>query len=197
MIGKTCTRNHRTRVPCSRQDAACVKCIIEDKEQERRIKRDLRLEEDRLKRQAAYAQELQEIKDALDHQRRLIKYQEEDKQQKKTLTQAKADLDALKLTAARVQQQKREEAQRDVAAASQAPASTQQTGVGKAKDGGSEPDDLIPGSAREDWELLKKYEDAVSEPLDKLMGMIGLEEVKKEFLSIKNKVDTTLRQGLS
>ncbi|KAF9871866.1 hypothetical protein CkaCkLH20_10800 [Colletotrichum karsti] len=38
---------------------------------------------------------------------------------------------------------------------------------------------------------------ASSAALDNLMGMIGLESVKEEFLSIKNKVDTSVRQGIS
>ncbi|KAI0597891.1 P-loop containing nucleoside triphosphate hydrolase protein [Biscogniauxia sp. FL1348] len=52
-----------------------------------------------------------------------------------------------------------------------------------------------PSPAEEDWEHQKKYEGASNESLDKLMKMIGLESVKKQFLNIKTKVDTTIRQN--
>ncbi|KAI1495866.1 P-loop containing nucleoside triphosphate hydrolase protein [Biscogniauxia marginata] len=52
-------------------------------------------------------------------------------------------------------------------------------------------------SAEEDWQHQKEYEQASNEALDNLMGMIGLESVKMEFLNIKARVDTSIRQGTS
>jgi len=53
---------------------------------------------------------------------------------------------------------------------------------------------VTTSSAREEWEHQKEFE-VSSEALDNLMGMIGLEEVKEQFLTIKSKVDTVVRQG--
>ncbi|KAI1634928.1 P-loop containing nucleoside triphosphate hydrolase protein [Biscogniauxia mediterranea] len=60
--------------------------------------------------------------------------------------------------------------------------------------------DDIPASkkaspAEEDWQHQKEYEGASNDSLDTLMNMIGLESVKKQFLNIKTKVDTTIRQN--
>jgi 3-oxoacyl-(acyl-carrier-protein) synthase len=53
------------------------------------------------------------------------------------------------------------------------------------------------GSAQEEWERLKREEHANSWAIEQLMHMIGLEGVKKEFLSIKATVDTAVHQGVS
>ncbi|OTB00030.1 hypothetical protein M426DRAFT_15846 [Hypoxylon sp. CI-4A] len=52
-----------------------------------------------------------------------------------------------------------------------------------------------PSAAELDWQHQKDYENAINEHLDSLFKMIGLESVKKEFLAIKAKIDTTIRQG--
>ncbi|KAI0549276.1 P-loop containing nucleoside triphosphate hydrolase protein [Xylaria curta] len=51
-------------------------------------------------------------------------------------------------------------------------------------------------SAEKDWQQQKQFNLASNEAIDSLMKMIGLETVKKEFLTIKARVDTTIRQGI-
>ncbi|KAI0846858.1 P-loop containing nucleoside triphosphate hydrolase protein [Daldinia vernicosa] len=53
-----------------------------------------------------------------------------------------------------------------------------------------------PSAAETDWQYQKKYENAFNEALDSLFQMIGLESVKKEFLAIKARIDTAVRQGV-
>jgi hypothetical protein len=48
-----------------------------------------------------------------------------------------------------------------------------------------------------DWQHQKEIEGAQNSSLDDLMGMIGLEAVKEQFLEIKAKVDLLVRQDLS
>ena len=50
--------------------------------------------------------------------------------------------------------------------------------------------------AKDDWEHQKKMDRAQSTTLDSLMSMIGLESVKEQFLGIKSKIDTLVRQGV-
>jgi hypothetical protein len=52
----------------------------------------------------------------------------------------------------------------------------------------------LPSSSERDWQNQKALEFASNEALDSLMQMIGLESVKKEFLNIKARVDTAIRQ---
>lgn len=164
----------------------CSKCVREDMETERKIKRDLKLEAERVARQEAYMKERAEIQDGIDHQRRIIKYHQDDEDQKKTLLQQKADLASLKATADRISKAK--------------PGPTVPASFPSA-----EPPTLpspsgsldITAVAKQEWEHLKRFEGAKSGPLDELMGMIGLEEVKLSFLGIKERVDTALRQDIS
>ncbi|KAI2626215.1 P-loop containing nucleoside triphosphate hydrolase protein [Xylaria nigripes] len=51
-------------------------------------------------------------------------------------------------------------------------------------------------AAEKDWRKQKSLNLDSNEALDSLMDMIGLESVKQEFLTIKARVDTTVRQGV-
>lgn len=187
-VDKTCERKHMSRVLCGKRNETCAKCREEDEEQERRIKRDLQLEATRLSKEEAYKRELQEIQDEIDHKRRVIRYQDEAEKQQQTLKQQRADLAALRDTAQRVVQARS-------AASAKSPASTQGDG---GPSGGVAASSLdLPSRARDEWEHMKKYEGDQSAALDEVMAMIGLEEVKQEFLSIKSIVDTAIRQRTS
>ncbi|PNY26752.1 NFX1-type zinc finger-containing protein 1 [Tolypocladium capitatum] len=185
LISKTCARQHQTQVPCCRQQDGCHKCIQEDKEQELQIRRDLDLEAERQKRQAAYVKELSEIHAELDLQRRIIRYEAEEEEQKKTISQHTADLEALKETRNRIHVQKQHTKK-----------SQEAPGQGN-ESGKPDNESTLPGTSKDDWEHMKKFEGAKSKPLDTLMDMIGLEDVKRAFLSIQTKVNTSLRQGVS
>lgn len=194
LVNKTCDRNHQTRVPCRRRDDGCHECVREDQETERRIRRDLDLEAERQKRQAAYMKELTEIQDELDHQRRAIKYVVEEEEQKTTIAQHKADLEALQKTRNNILAQKQQRSQNDDASS---PSKAPDLSPGQSNETESEDDVWCAETAKGDWERMKTLGGAQSEPLDALMSMIGLEDVKKELLAIKTKVDTSLRQGVS
>lgn len=180
---------------CAKQKQLCDKCVEEDKEQERRIKRDLKLEQERLAKKAAYAKELQDIQDEVDHQRRTMKYMTEEEEQKTTLAQQRKDLEDLKSATARMQAMKKAEKQK---AETQKAEESRKKEAGARASGSPQSDekadadqaDHAPSSARDEWEDLKRLEGARNEPLDDLMGMIGLEEVKASFLEIKSTVDT-------
>lgn len=54
-----------------------------------------------------------------------------------------------------------------------------------------------PSPSVMEWERQKSVEGAMSQPIDEIMAMVGLEEVKKQVLAIKAKIDTCVRQGSS
>ncbi|KAH6848029.1 P-loop containing nucleoside triphosphate hydrolase protein [Chaetomium sp. MPI-CAGE-AT-0009] len=197
LIAKVCDRQHKIKVRCGKEKDGCTKCIQEDKETERRVRRDLQLEEERAQREAEYSRKLQEIQDEVDHQRRMNKYQAEEELRKQTLEQQRAELAALKDTEQRLRQQnkvKAEAAENLKAAKAKGKASA---GT-KDKTSSASPNETDWSSgAQAEWEFSKKFEGARSKPLDDLMEMIGLEEVKQEFLGVKSKVDTELRRGSS
>jgi len=54
-----------------------------------------------------------------------------------------------------------------------------------------------PKGAKLEWEGMKQSDGSQSPPMDELMNMIGLEEVKQEFITVKSGVDVAVRQGTS
>ncbi|KAF3761456.1 P-loop containing nucleoside triphosphate hydrolase protein [Cryphonectria parasitica EP155] len=183
-VESSCPRGHKMKVPCHKQKDKCSKCVQEDIDAERRIKRDLKLEGERLERQQAYKKELQEIQDEIDHHRRIIKDQKDQEEHKKTLDQQRAELAALKDTTQRILN----------APKPQPPAAGNDCPPSSMKEG----DELdMSDGAKKEWEFLKQFEGAKNEALDEIMGMIGLEQVKSAFLEIKDRIDTALRQDIS
>ncbi|KAL0766656.1 hypothetical protein CaCOL14_011101 [Colletotrichum acutatum] len=185
-IAKHCDRGHRYSVNCNNQTQKCVACFKEDEDTRRRLKRDLQMEVERDIAQKKYAQDLQKVDDDLDRERRLIKNEQEDLKQSKTLKERKEELRALQQTRVRAETMK---------AAREAPKRVP----------GALPDEQKPaansdpktGSAEEEWLNLKSEFGASSIAMDQLMRMIGLESIKEEFLSIKSKVDMAVRQRIS
>jgi hypothetical protein len=163
---------------------------------ERRIKRNLQLEEDRRHREEAYTKQLQEIQDELEHQRQINKYQAEEELRKQTLEQGRADLAAMKDTEVKLREQNKLKAEMTAKVAAKAATKASQPTKGEASQASSKKSDCL-GGANAEWEFMKQCEGVQSKPLGQLMEMIGLEEVKQAFLSIKAKVDTALRQGIS
>lgn len=195
-VERACNRGHKLKMPCHMRNDKCRACAKEDLETERRIKRDLKLEADRQVREAAYKKELQEIQDEIDHERRTIRYRKDEKDQQKTLAQQRADLAALKKTAERVLKTPKEQPKQNMPGSfPDLDPPTPPTPSTNADSSDSLQD--LPDGAAQEWKYLKQFEGAKSEPLDELMGMIGLEEVKSEFLSVKSRVDTAIRQDVS
>jgi SpoVK/Ycf46/Vps4 family AAA+-type ATPase len=130
----------------------------------------------------------------MEHLKRARKIAEDDEEAKKQLDQQKSDLAALKEASTRSEALKAAEKAR-VLDSEKRKAQKQSKVLSQSRD----PNQPWPPptSAKEEWELLKQVELAKSEPLDELMDMIGLEDVKQEFLSIKSRVDTAVRQGVS
>ncbi|KAM5356653.1 hypothetical protein ACJ41O_003299 [Fusarium nematophilum] len=181
-VGRICKRGHESKVRCGDKSGSCAACTREDADNRRRVLRDQELEKKRQQQQEKYRRDLQEMDDEIDHLRRVMKYQSEEKQHAETLKQRKQQLKSLRETEARVKtaQQKASD-QASTATAKSAPTPIVDTFSSVAKE----------------WEHMKKAEGAQNAALDKLMGMIGLEAVKDRLLAMKSMVDTKLRQGFS
>ncbi|KAF5657235.1 DNA dependent ATPase DNA helicase B [Fusarium heterosporum] len=175
-VERTCSRGHKSKVPCGDKSKVCKPCTKEDEETRRRILRNLEMEKKRQEQEDKCRLELQEIDDEIDLRRRAMKYESEAKKQADELEKKKEELESLRQTEANRNKIKKTKT-------AQPPQPPPQV-------------DTVSSAAKE-WRTMKKVEGARSVALDKLMGMIGLESVKDRFLSIKSSVDTKLRQGFS
>ncbi|KAH7309562.1 ATPase protein [Stachybotrys elegans] len=186
MVNMTCEKQHEYKVRCADKDIRCRQCLKEEEDMRRRLQRDLEMEKARAARESAYRQELEQIQDELAHHKRLMQIKQDEEAEQQDLVQKRAELESLKER--RAQQEAMDKAKEEAKKKQKAASST------------SNPSrtswDVEPGSVEEEWEEMKKEDLAQSPVLDELMSMIGLEEVKRTFLSIKSRVDTALRQDI-
>ncbi|KAG8157551.1 hypothetical protein KVR01_012593 [Diaporthe batatas] len=194
-VERSCDRGHKLKMLCHMRNDKCRTCAEEDLETEKRVRRDLKLEAERQAREAEYKRDLAEIQDEIDHERRILRYRKDKEEQQKTLVQQRADLAALRETAERVLNMPESQAKQGMPGSF--PGSDPDPPTPPTDGDSSDSLKDLPDGAAQEWGYLKQYEGAKSKPLDELMGMIGLEEVKSEFLSVKSKVDTAIRQEIS
>lgn len=200
LIEKTCDRGHKTRVHCGDQARTCVDCVKEDADTRRRAQRDLELEKKRRAGQAAYERERDQVRDEIDHERRLMKHEAEEAENKRTLESEKSALKQLK-DLRRNAEKRKERAEKQALEALHAQNKREEEAknsmVEKAKSVGQDEKWRAPETAEEEWECMKTHDGESSAPLDALMGMIGLQAVKAKFLGTKSRVDTAINQGVS
>ncbi|KAL7798766.1 P-loop containing nucleoside triphosphate hydrolase protein [Trichoderma afarasin] len=188
MMKKTCERGHNIKYPCGKENQGCKSCAKEDEEMRRRVQRDLDMEKKRQERQDRYQRDLQEMDDEIDHHRRIMKYEQEEADQAKELAEKKSHLESLKQTKARMEASK-------AAASKQKNANEKEQEKSQQKQPSTNYADLdLPA---QEWEDMKRDDGARNDALDDLMGLIGLESVKREFLSVKTDVDIKIRQGVA
>lgn len=185
LVQQKCKRGHNVKVQCSEKNRPCKKCQIEDEETKRRVARDLQLEKERQDQQEKYASERNRVGDEIDHYQRKLAYEEEAKSEQKDLNSKETELRRLKEAAQRRQ---------DLADANSVAEATDTKLSENHK--AMNPSTLRNSKAARDWEKMKEIEKTDNDALNELMGMIGLESIKEEFLEVKSSIDTKIRQGL-
>ncbi|KAF2112085.1 P-loop containing nucleoside triphosphate hydrolase protein [Lophiotrema nucula] len=205
-----CPQNHTIERKCYQKAlATCQKCEKEAQRQEKRRQRNYQLDQARQAKQQAYAHRLSEIQDEIDHQKRLLKDKADEEYRENALAQAKQDLANIKSKASQV---KKGPVPDVLNSSAQKPAPAQTGPSTKTADkiksesdvasngptsNHNVPEDWEQSESKDDWNHQKEFEGAENQALDILMEMIGLESVKQEFLTIKSKIDTVVRQGVS
>ncbi|KAL9068301.1 MAG: hypothetical protein Q9157_006551 [Trypethelium eluteriae] len=202
IIEVTCPRDHKMSYKCSQKSRGCRLCADEDRRLKERQKRDHDLEVQRAAKQKRYAQELAELQDEIAHQRRILRDESNDNEREKVLQQHRTDLENIKKNAERkaskatnrvenqdLEMKEKSPATEDISVPLTNPSNKPQIDT---------KEDLVDhvSSARAVWQRQKGHEGAQNDALDDLMKMIGLEDVKDQFLTIKDKVDTSVRQGV-
>lgn len=200
VIATVCPRNHKKSRLCHQTDGACKTCQHEDLRATKKQQRDHRLEMERLRRQHVYEEARRNIQDKIEDERRLMRDEKEQAGQKTALGQLKVDLEnARKLRERMAVKTTSHTSQAPPKAVNDDDISTFSDRDNKTNKGqGFEhavPSSLDPPSF--EWKRQKDEEGAKNEALDKLMEMIGLENVKTKFLSIKAKIDTAIRQNVN
>lgn len=208
IIQEKCSQNHNMTWECWKQSVPCGKCEAEARKREAQRQRDHKLDLQRQANERAYAQRLAELDEEIAHERRLQKEHGDQLYRERVLQQRKKDLADARVTTKNVTVVKIPHSEMDAGTKSKihkAETSTEgksaslshESSLGKEQQGeqkGGQPD---ISQAKWDWEYQKRFENADNEHLDALMEMIGLESVKQQVLTIKTKIDTSIRQGVN
>jgi DNA replication protein DnaC len=213
IVSSKCPKNHKVTRKCHDKAAAlCRKCEAEAKAAEKRRQRDYKLDQERQAKQHAYADRLSEIEDEIEHQKRLLGDRAEEDDRQNALAQKKQDLLNLKnkvklpvVSTQSVDMTQKPSVTLQPSPIAEAyvdprPASLNRNESASDANGSEESEsqpDWDESEAKDDWKEQKELWGAENEPLDALMSMIGLESVKEQFLAIKNKIDTLVRQNVS
>ncbi|KAI1106987.1 P-loop containing nucleoside triphosphate hydrolase protein [Jackrogersella minutella] len=202
LLDDLCPQKHKRVWPCSEKNPpACQVCRREKEVRDAKARRDKELEQKRQARQLAYTKRLRVVQDEIDAERKAAQDAQEERTRERTLQQLYIELKQLKQQARKPVSSNSNPAK--IMLRVQPP--TEDTPVSNTTDDNSAseadqeshqiPTPKGPSSAELDWQHQKTYENASNKALDSLFQMIGLESVKKEFLSIKARIDTSIRQG--
>ncbi|CAI6339749.1 unnamed protein product [Periconia digitata] len=212
IVESFCPKNHKTSNLCYKSTGqSCKKCEKEAKASEKKRKRAWELDRERQAKQDAYAAELTQLEEEIEHEKRRMKDLTDEQARNNVLAQKKLDLANMKkLRASGLQQSTQATTagtSTQAAKSSTTPTATSTQEISAQQS--SSPNTNTPPSssvaptnwdkskARDEWDWQKANELAENKALDELMDMIGLESVKQRFLLIKTKVDTAVRQNIS
>ena len=197
IVTSKCPKNHNIKRKCHDKAAeTCRKCDAEARAQEKRRQRDYKLDQERQAKQQAYASRLAEIEDEIEHQKRVLKNQNDENERDQVLAQKTQDLLNLKTKAQANKDQNLKNpmadnssttpvppAQSDSTSSKNGPAKLQNPVVSSEADTSGDcvtsidPNGSLPDSgksgAKDEWQWQKQYEGAVNESLDALVSMIG------------------------
>lgn len=192
IVETKCANGHVQKRKCVESSPSkCKRCEIEARRNNEILKRDMELQDKRLREQAEYDMRIAE----LDMQIRKIRENAEDKktaqERAQALEQKKNDLEAAKNDA------KLRPPTTNAGSSDQKHSDPHKPDTyNKKKQAASTPPARIVGASAVEWERQKRVEGEHNAALDDLMMLSGLEEVKEKFLNIKTKIETAARQGI-
>lgn len=192
IVETKCANGHVQKRKCfEASPLKCKRCEIESQRDNEILKRDMELQDKRLREQVEYDMRIAE----LDMQIRKIREDAEDKktaqERGQALEQKKHDLEGAKHEATRPSPTT------NAGANDQKHSDPHQPDTNNQKvPAASTPPVRIVGASAEEWERQKRVEGEHNAALDDLMALSGLEEVKEKFLNIKTRIQTAARQGI-
>jgi len=214
---KQCPNGHSQQWKCSKGPPnSCAKCERERELAEKRQREQFALQAKRDAEEQAHARQMAELDAQLVREREQARAAREAEERKRALEQKRLDLQAaqarfsvLPPSPSPPKPTVPSPTQSNsifqtisnylpywggAALPSSPTSSTQPNGGGKTP---STPKVMLPkpSAARDEWQYQKSVNGVQNSAIDAIMAMIGLEDVKKQVLSIKNKVDTSMRQG--
>jgi hypothetical protein len=226
LLVDTCSLGHKEKRKCHEPSGTCKRCEKEKKEQAKKLQKEYEEQQRRAAQQVAHDKRLKELEERIVEQRQKVKDEELRLQQEQILAQKRQDLadatkEAREARANPTSYFKQLFSPFLSSSTSSTPSNTTQptsnTSNATPSVQGSTPTPghmhqnppprpaTPPGNAatmnhsspEAEWKRQKLLEGASNPHMDAVMDMIGLEEVKRQMLGIKDKIDVVQRQNTS
>jgi len=215
LLSASCPKGHSQQWKCHRGPSpTCIICEREQELAERKRQEQFALQERRDAEQRAHERQMAELQADLARKRETIRYAREAEERKRALEQLRMDVDAATVQAfaatllpGQAPKPLETPGSTNVPSAANMPAtSLAGASIPKPQPSNTNPVSTSPSTssptpkpkpsaAKEEWERQKRLDGAVNPPIDAIMEMTGLENVKKQVLRIKTKAETSTRQG--
>ncbi|KAJ5448828.1 hypothetical protein N7445_003649 [Penicillium cf. griseofulvum] len=197
-----CPRGHDLSLACSQAKHSCRLCVLDDQVKERKRKRDLELESERQKKRSEYARQLAEAQDEASHLRRVRRDESDNAERARVLEQCRQVIEDLKNPPRQTSTRRKSSSGIIASTPSTTTEATPDSSIAITQSPAVEPTSRQvmhaqkTSATKTEWEYEKKFSNAQSQQIDKLIDMVGLESVKRKFLSIKDEVDVSIRQNI-
>lgn len=209
ITNKQCLNGHNQQWKCSRGPPnSCAKCERERELAEKKRREQFALQAKRDAEEQAHARQMAEIEAQVTREREKARAAREAEERKRALEQKRLDLQAAQAQARYPVPVPPPTQSNSIfqtlssyilpwgspASPAPPPSSAQTNIAGKTQ---VPPKVMLPtpSAARDEWQHQKSVNGVQNSAIDAIMAMTGLEDVKKQVLSIRNKVDTSMRQG--
>lgn len=199
-----CSKGHEQKRKCHQNPLPCKKCAKELAELEEKLRKEFEAEQRREAQSRAHEQRMKELEEKILAEQQRMKDAELAQERAQALEQKQADLDTTKgvvtsflanLSLPKVSSPVSPSPQTSPQA-NGLPSSSSVPPARPATPPGN-PATANSTTAEKEWQRQKEVEGADSAAVDKIMEMIGLDDVKRQILRIKDKIDVTKRQNTS
>jgi hypothetical protein len=216
ILKEKCTNGHTQEYKCYQPPLSCKNCEQEAKLAEEKRRRDFELQQKREEQKAAHELRLKDLEHKIAVEKQIVQDAHLAQQRSRELWQKEEDLKEARGVAASV---------KEAASAfffsslfsslTSQPQTTPSSGSSSTSANGAQsvpqhtspsqrprtppgnPATVKKSPPEAEWQRQKDIEGASSATIDAVMDMIGLEDVKRQMLRIKDKVEVTQRQNAS
>lgn len=208
---KKCDKGHNQSWQChANAPPACSKCERDKKEAIKKAQRALEEQQQRDERIRKHQERIAKIDEEIERIAQSARDARLDSEQKAILAQKQLDLAAAKERANRAQNSHQDDSIatsndqhshpqglpiRPSSKTTPAPTKPTQAQLSNLREHIKTAVKHNESDSMTEWQRRKDQENAQNPAIDKVMLMIGLEQVKAQILKIKNKIDTSIRQG--
>jgi hypothetical protein len=205
VLNSKCSFGHVLSWKChSGKPATCTACLLKKKADEKKQMKDFERQQKLDRQKQDHAAKMAELDEEIRQVKEQAMEAQLSKDMKKALEQKQHDLENAKVQAAQQLKFSRASETSSPRAKSSLPQKHRSSVSSPSSAAPVEyspefylQDKQVLSTAEKEWDRRKEQENASNDAIDSLMAMTGLQQVKEQFLQIKTKIDTAVRQNVT